>query len=579
MKKLFLSAILCACTAAVSFAAPVDFTVSIGGAPSVTAGSVLEITVTAWDYDMTGDGVFTDSTYAGRVSVTASVEGSIELNTGSDLTGNFVSGQWTGTITLRGAALPLTVTVTDASGATGIAHKTVSPAAFNNLKMIAPGMTWAPGTALGHTGSPINQIPAQPFGVTVYAVDAYYNLISSSFPSARVRPSGIASYTITPSGFVDLSAASPQGVQYYSVSLNPPDSQLPNTYPINAETTLGDIDTVNVPMISLNDYFVWATAPGAVSAGEPFGVTVYVAHELFGEPVYGFNEIVQIKALTAPDGQIASPGLQPAATPVASMSNGVAYFTVSYTKSGAIMIEPEALGATEMENAALPSRFSQAILVKAGNPQSFDSGLYGAAVLEKGKSVTVTARMFDQYYNVVTGAAANFSIAATGGGEGFLNTGTAYSGSHYIPELYNRAFSVFTAPAANKANIIQVSVPGIASPQYVTVTSILTEKFENWPNPFRAGKENVKINYYLSEDSKVKLEIFSSFGKLVWSKEITPGTAIPIENHSVRGGNTYTWDGRATDGYTIGVGVYVLRITIEDSAGKRVYTRKMAVVK
>lgn len=579
MKKTFLSAVICFCAAAVSYASPVDFTVSIGGAPSVTAGSVLEITITAWDYDTSGDGVNEDSSYTGQVSVSASVEGSVVLSTGTTQTGNFTAGQWAGTITLRGAASPLTITVTDASGATGTAQKTVVPGVFSGLKIIAPGMTWAPGTAAGHTGSPINQIPAQPFSVTVYAVDDYDNLVSSGFPSARVRPSGVTSYTVTPSGFVDLSAAATQGMEIFTVSLNPPDSQLPNTYPLNAETTTGETDTVNVPIISLNDYFIWVTAPGSVSAGEPFGVTVYVAHELSGEPVFGFNEIVQIEALTAPDGAVANPGLQPAATPVAAMVNGVAYFTVSYTKSGAIMIEPQALGSTAMDNAALPSRFSQAILVKPGTPQSFESGLYGANVLEKGKSVTVTARLFDQYYNVVTGAAGNFDITATGGEEGTLNTGTAYAASHYIPELYNRAFSVFTAPAANKANIIQVSVAGVSSPQYVTVTSILTEKFENWPNPFRAGRETVKINYYLSEDSKVKLEIFSSFGKLVWSKELEKGTAIPLENHSVRGGNTYTWDGRATDGYTIGVGVYVLRMTIEDSAGKRVYTRKMAVVK
>ena len=576
MKKLFLSLFIAMALSASALAALVDFTVNIGGAPSVTAGSVLEITITAWDYDMTGDGVFNDTSYAGKVSVTASVPGSVVLNTGNDLTGNFTSGQWTGTIALNGAGAPLVVTVTDASGSTGIASKTVTPGAFAGVKIMAPGMIYAPGTASGYTGSPENQIPAQPFSVTAYAVDAHNNLIGSGYPNVRVRPSGVASYTVAPSGFVDLSTSSPQGMQVYDVMLNPPDSQLPNTYPLNAEASTGELDTANIPMISLNDYFIWAAAPGSVTAGEPFGVTVYVAHELNGTPVFGFNEIVQIEALTAPGGLIASPGLLPVATPVAAMSNGVAYFTVSYTKSGAIMIEPQALGSTAMENAALPSRFSQAILIKPDVPQSFTSGFYGDNVLERGKSVTITAMMFDQYYNVVTGAAANFEITSI---DGALNTGTAYSASHYITELYNRAFAVFTAPSANKANIIQVSVPGIIYPQNVTITSILTEKFENWPNPFRAGSESVKINYYLAEDSKIKLEIFSSFGKLVWSKEIEPGTSTSLENHSVRGGNTYTWDGRATDGYTIGVGVYVLRITVEDSSGKRVQTRKMAVIK
>ncbi len=582
MKKFSFSVLITVFLCAAAAAQPVDFQINIAGAPSVTAGAVLEITIIAMDYDMTGDGVNEDASFTGQVTVSSSVPGSITLDTGTAQTGNFTAGMWSGTITLRGAADPVTITAVDSFGATGIAYKIVTPAAYQGLRLIVPGMQFAPGTTTGFTGEPDSQVPARPFGVTVYAVDQYRNVVTSGFPSVYVEASTIASQTINPSGSVDLGSFSPQGIGYFEVTLNPPDGELPKTYPLSAMPSSGQFHIANITIINLNDYFIWAEAPPAITAGSYMNVTVYVSNELYGPPVYGFNRPVRIRAFSMPAFEEANPPFTPVAEPQGVMENGVAVFNVSYTKSGAIAAVPDCLhDGTNIVNASEGSRYSRAVtVINPDAPASFVEGLYGSSVLEKGKSVTITAMLYDQYYNIVTGSAVNFEISAEGGAEGSLNTTTAYSvGNFHIPALSNKAFAVFTAPASNRINVINISVPGVSGARPVSVTSILTEKFQNWPNPFKAGRESVKINYYLAEDSKVKLEIFSSFGKLVWSKELEPGALTASENHAVRGGNTYTWDGRATDGYTIGVGVYVLRITIEDSAGKRVQTRKMAVVK
>src|SRR6185295_3083400 len=46
---------------------------------------------------------------------------------------------------------------------------------FSKLQLLAPGETAAPGTASGKTGTPSAQIANSSFGVTLNAVDVFYN--------------------------------------------------------------------------------------------------------------------------------------------------------------------------------------------------------------------------------------------------------------------------------------------------------------------------------------------------------------------------------------------------------------------
>src|SRR5204862_6695240 len=59
------------------------------------------------------------------------------------------------------------------------ANIVVSPAAFAQLQLLVPGETAAPGTASGKTGTPSAQFMGIGFGVTVNAVDAYWNLVNT----------------------------------------------------------------------------------------------------------------------------------------------------------------------------------------------------------------------------------------------------------------------------------------------------------------------------------------------------------------------------------------------------------------
>ena len=57
---------------------------------------------------------------------------------------------------------------------------TINAGAFTKLQMLMPGETAAPGTASGKTGAPSAQTAGGSFNVTVNAVDANWNVVSST---------------------------------------------------------------------------------------------------------------------------------------------------------------------------------------------------------------------------------------------------------------------------------------------------------------------------------------------------------------------------------------------------------------
>src|SRR5207247_1345341 len=77
-----------------------------------------------------------------------------------------------------------TVTATDITDGTKTANTSpsimVNVGAFVKLQLLVPGETAAPGSATGKTGTPSAQAAGTAFNVTANAVDANWNLVSSS---------------------------------------------------------------------------------------------------------------------------------------------------------------------------------------------------------------------------------------------------------------------------------------------------------------------------------------------------------------------------------------------------------------
>ncbi|HYJ31833.1 MAG TPA: hypothetical protein VE326_01305 [Candidatus Binatia bacterium] len=90
----------------------------------------------------------------------------------------------------------------------------------------------------------------------------------------------------------------------------------------------------------------------------------------------------------------------------------------------------------------------------------------------------------------------------------------------------------------------------------ITSTAVtLFAKPHGYPNPFRAGREDVRLSYRLAADASVHVAIYTLLGDLVREMALAaggPGGAAGL--------NEVAWDGRNGKGETVRPGVYVARI-------------------
>src|SRR5262249_30761745 len=77
-----------------------------------------------------------------------------------------------------------TVTATDTTDGTKTPSTsssiTVNPGVFAKLQILAPGESAVPGSGSGRTGTPSGEVSGTAFNVTVNAVDANWNVISTN---------------------------------------------------------------------------------------------------------------------------------------------------------------------------------------------------------------------------------------------------------------------------------------------------------------------------------------------------------------------------------------------------------------
>jgi anti-sigma factor ChrR (cupin superfamily) len=144
------------------------------GSPSAqTAGSSFNVTANAVDANWN---VVTSAT--DTVGITSS-----DANAGLPANAALVAGTKTFSVTLKTAG-SRTVTATDITDGSKTANTspsiTVNAGAFSKLQLLVPGETASPGSATGKTGTPSAQTAGTSFNVTVNAVDANWNLVSST---------------------------------------------------------------------------------------------------------------------------------------------------------------------------------------------------------------------------------------------------------------------------------------------------------------------------------------------------------------------------------------------------------------
>lgn len=557
----------------------IDFVVSIGGVSYQAGVTITGVNITAMDYETSGDGPV-KMDFSGCVTLTASVGYCRVTATGTNVTQNFVNGQWNGSIVLYGAASPITLTVSDVSGATGVAFKTIYPGPYSKLLYIIQGMQYTPGTFTGYSGEPEPNylVTYLPFSVTVIACDTYYNKVTNftGVSSTYVR---LNSFTIpssvTPAG-KDIRDPDALGEYVFDMTIMPVPDEAKN-YTIMVEDIMNTWPakfSKPLPFISQNEYYIWAEINGMgypltqtayVIAGTPFDVTIKVSHSFGGPTVGGFNEPVTIKAIKVPGGEDANPVY----SGLISLTNGVGYISISYTTKERIKIMP--VYDNLYQGLYYVTKVASGVIdVGAASPYSFTLNS-DKEKLKKEEKASISVLVKDIFANPVSATAVNFAIIQ---GSGSLSASTVYT------DYNGQALVIYTAPDANLENIIAASVTINASIQTKEVKIIssksTTDKkiIKNYPNPFIAGKETTQIEYYLEKESDVEIKIYNVYGKVLWTKKINKG-----EDGAREGGNTVIWDGKSDNGYVIGSGIYLLKIKVKNSDETYTVERKIAIKK
>ncbi len=179
---------------------------TVGGGPigTQTAGTPFSIKVTARDSN--------NNTVAGFTG-TVDLASTGILLAGGGTTATFTAGVLISTGVTISSAGTFTITATRTAGAEAGTSNAflVNAGAFAKLQLLVPGETAAPGTASGKTGTPSAQTAGSAFAVTVRAVDAYWNLVSSTDTVGLSSSDAIAT--------LPANAALAAGSQNFSVTL------------------------------------------------------------------------------------------------------------------------------------------------------------------------------------------------------------------------------------------------------------------------------------------------------------------------------------------------------------------------
>src|SRR5207249_3267890 len=233
------------------------------GTPNAqTAGTAFLVTVNAVDANW-------------NVMSSTHTVGITSTDTNATLPANapLVSGtkQFSVTLNTVGTATVTATDITDGSKTASTSPSiTVNLGAFTKLQLLVPGETAAPGTASsgsGKTGTPTARSAGSAFTVTVNAVDAAWNVVSTVTDTVGITSSGT-------NATLPANAALSSGTKQFSVTLN-----AVGTPTVTASDITDTNKTANTsPSITVNLGCAPVSDPSYVSAnGQSGQATVYWA--------------------------------------------------------------------------------------------------------------------------------------------------------------------------------------------------------------------------------------------------------------------------------------------------------------
>jgi autotransporter-associated beta strand protein len=284
------------------------------GTPTAqTAGTSFNVTVNAVDANWNVASTATDT-----IAITSS-DASATLPANAAL----VAGTKTFSVTFKTAGTA-TVTASDATDGTKTPNTspnvTVNAGAFVKLQLLLPGESSAPGTASGKTGAPTAQTAGSAFNVSVNAVDANWNVVSSTDTVAITSSDGNAT--------LPANAALVAGTRTLSVTL-----KTAGTATVTATDVTDGTKTANTsPLVTVNTsaatQLVVTTQPANTTAGTTMSNVVLEIRDAYNNKVSGSAAVSLAIATNPGSGTLSGTATVNAVAGVATLS------TLSIDKAG-----------------------------------------------------------------------------------------------------------------------------------------------------------------------------------------------------------------------------------------------------
>ncbi|HEX5234993.1 MAG TPA: Ig-like domain repeat protein [Silvibacterium sp.] len=253
-----------------------NFTASSGSAPLAVTGTPPIITSAATTSFTAG----TAGTFA--ITTTGIPTAILSESTAAGQTGlpngvTFIDNH-DGTATLSGTATvsgsyTFTITASNGVGSPAIEVFTlvVSPGAFTQLQVLAPGETAAPGTASGFTGTPTIQYVNGAFNLTVSAVDQNFNVVNTITDTVAISSND--SKAILPAN----GAALVGGTGIFSVTPETVSNPATTTFTAT-DTTTNSITPATTPAIEVITAYTAAITPTMTATGNATAYTLTISN-------------------------------------------------------------------------------------------------------------------------------------------------------------------------------------------------------------------------------------------------------------------------------------------------------------
>jgi len=441
---------------------------------------------------------------------------------------------------------------------------TVLPSNFTQLLVLLPGEELLPGDTEndplktpGRQNLPTAQTSGLPFDVSVLAVDDYWNLVESSSNDE------IRLYTTDNTAkVVPTSINLIEGRSGFSVTLNQGGNQIIRAIDESNSNIRTSLDALVEVLIGGLHYEI-VLDTNVVAAGDPFEMEIFYKNGN-NEVVISANHLVQLSLVNASDLSEVPGSLEYVSL---NLANGYRKINQSCTAVGRVRIKVE----DQIDTAPA---YSEPLEILAGSVETIEieSEKNEVRALEK---LTVTTLLTDATGNPVPEKNVEFMVVT---GTGTLENSLATSNDQGIATV------VFSAGRVTETNTIRAQVDSIYT-DYDIIVNLTPSSLPdgvplNYPNPFGGESDVTHIDYYLSDDADVTLQIYDLFGNLVWTKQISAGAPGGMARERSNHPNSVIWDGVNDKGKKVGSGGYIL-IAKAVANGRTIMDahRKIAVIR